>query len=693
MAEPPGETPFVERFLRRLFLHPTDATTTLIWAGVSGLVAGLAAILYHEAFALLTRAAFWLTGTAAPPDAGAELLASPEAGLAWFERLLLPAAGAALAGILLTRFRRQARRGPAEILEAVAITDGRIPTRPSILKAAASLLTISAGGSIGREGPMIQLGAMATSQLGQRLGFAPARLRILAGCGAAAGFAVAFHATIGGALFVMEVIFGNFAAELFGPLVLASVLATLLARGLYGSEPIFAVPEFTSHPSEVPLYIFVGVFAGVVSPLFMKWLWGFEGWYKRKVPALWLRLPLAGLAVGAAGIWWPQVWGNGAETIRTITRGGIPWEVLLVLLFLKPFVTACMVGSGAPGGVFTPTLLLGACSGGLLGEVFSRFWPWPHGNPTDYALIGMGAVLAGTTHAPLTAIFILFEMVLDYDMVLPLMLSCSLASILSRRFHPDSIYSEPLSRQGIRTSKIPEASLFSTTLVSEVMRPVGPHDAVLPTAGFAEIADAFMNTTHKHLYVADAKNRFRGAIRLHDFKTVYHAEHDLKFLIAEDLLQTDFPTAAPGDRLSHILDRFLAEDCERIPVVDGGREKRLVGTISRRDILDLYNREALGRRTLMSRAVLGGDRADDTLLSLYRVETIPVPPAWTGRTLADLRLPERFGVTVLAVETSGGAAKIQRLPNPQEPLAPEALLVVLGTLDQIRRAQDGRAAE
>lgn len=688
MGEPPArvpgpdaKTPLWKRIPLRIFFDPADPTTTLIWAGICGLAAGLAGVFYHGIFHGLTALATRLAGG----DPGVSF-ASPAAGIPWPARLILPTVGAALAAALLVRFRKQAVRGPADILEAVAITDGKLPFRPSLLKVGASLLTLTTGGSIGREGPVVQLGATVASKIGQFWGFTPARLRILAGCGVAAGVAVAFHTTIGAALFAMEVVFGNFAPELFGPLVLAAVIATLVSRFAFGSDPLYAVPSFEFFPTELPLYLFLGAFAGAISPLFMKTLWRTDKAFKRAVPSLWIRLPLAGLLVGAIGIWFPQVWGNGAETLKSITQQEIQWKFLIALLVLKPLATAIMVGGGAPGGVFTPTLLVGACAGGILGSVFARFWPWAHATPVEYTLVGMGAALAGTTHAPLMAIFILFEMTLDYDAVLPLMVSCSVASILSKRIHPDSIYTEPFYRQGILTTKIPEAHLLSATFVRDVMRPAAPRDSVLPTAPFADVADSFMNSTAKHLYVADAEKRFLGAIRLHDVKSIYHEEKKMRFLIAQDLAQDGFATASPDERISQVLDRFLADDCERLPVVEGAH-RRLVGTVSKNDILDLYNREILQRRHFVSSSLVPEDRRSDPLLSEYRVETLSVHPAWVGRSLAELNLPARFGVMVLAIEEAAGPSRIQKLPDPYDPLGADARLVVLGTPEQIGRAR------
>lgn len=676
-----GGTPLWKRIVQRLFFDPADPTTTLIWAGICGLAAGIAGVLYNVLYTGLTALATRLAGG----DHGVSF-SSPGAGLSWQARLILPTAGAALAAALLVRFRKQLLRGPADVLEAVAITDGRINFRPSLLKVSASILAISTGGSIGREGPVAQLGAMIASKIGQFWNFHPARLRILVGCGVAAGFAVAFHTTIGAALFAMEVVFGNFAPELFGPLVLASVIATMVSRFAFGSDPLYAIPAFDFFPPELPLYLFLGVFAGAVAPLFMKTLWRIDKTFKKTIRPLWLRLPLAGLLVGAIGIWFPQVWGNGGETIRAVTHGALGWKLLLAILVLKPVATAIMVGGGAPGGVFTPTLLIGACCGGILGSVFTRIWPWACATPAEYALVGMGAALAGTTHAPLMAIFVLFEMTLDYDAVLPLMISCSVASIVAKRVHPDSIYTEPFIRQGILASKIPEAHLLSATFVRDVMRPATGRDAILPTAPFAEVVDSFMTSTAKHLYVADSDRRFLGAIRLHDVKSIHHEEKEMRFLIAQDLVQPDFAVASPDDRLSQILERFLAQDCERLPVVEGiGR--KLVGTVSKNDILDLYNREILQRRHFVASSMVPEERKSDTLLSEYRVETITPPPAWTGKTLAELNLPGRFGVMVLATEEAAGPARLQRLPNPYDPLGPDVRLVILGTPAQITRTR------
>jgi len=460
--------------------------------------------------------------------------------------------------------------------------DGVISTRLSLVKCASALFSIASGASIGREGPLVQLSAMIASLVGRVRKMPTVRLRLLVACGAAAGIASAYNAPIGGALFVSEIILRSMAMESFGPLVFASVIATLTVRQLLGASPLYeiAIPAVQLNSNwEILLYLLLGTLAGGIAPMFLWLLRSSEKLFEQLPGPGPMRLAAGGLAVGVLAVFLPQVCGNGYSVINQILQGHFVWYMILMILIFKGVATAATFGSGAVGGVFTPTLFVGACLGYLFAVAAAPLWPGVPLVPAAFTLVGMGALLAATTHAPIMAILLLFEMTLDYQIILPLMLACVVAHYVSRKFDSKSIYAESLQRKG---EGLFEAQL-SSLRVSDLMKlnPV----SVLESARFLEIAQTFIVNQFVNLYVVDAKQSFKGVICLHDIKNYLNNQELANLVIARELLHTDFPTITPETSLAHALPAFVHLDADRIPVVANSVERQLIGSISKSDLL------------------------------------------------------------------------------------------------------------
>ncbi|MBI5364189.1 MAG: ClcB-like voltage-gated chloride channel protein [Planctomycetes bacterium] len=548
--------------------RPGEATVMLAWAALVGVLGGISG----PAFRRAAQGVQWLF-----TQSGASLQIAAE-GLPWWQRLLVPALGGLVAGLVLQYGIRLARGKKArDYMEAVTVGDGVIRARPALVRITSSLFSVASGGSIGREGAMSQLAALLASQVG-KLGRLPrARLRLLVACGGAAGIASAYNAPIGGALFVAEVVLGSIAMESMGPLVVSAVLSTIVTRATLGDLPLFQVRDFEFVSAfEIATYLGLGLVAGVLAPIFL-WLLEqstrfFQAW---SVP-LWMRLAAGGLIVGVLSIQHPYVWGNGYDALRLILETSWVWSALFVLLAFKLVATLATVGSGAVGGVFTPTLLVGAAVGALYGGPVHALLPSVTGGAHSYAVVGMGAFLAATTHAPLTAMVILFDMTLSHDVVLPLMLACVAAYGASKALRKESIYARVL-HQG----EEPEPRL-STMLVRDLVKPDPPR--VREKDRFDLIAATFARHQHHNLYVVDDAGRFRGVIPLHDIKAHLHDERLASVVIAEDLLKEEFPMIGPDSTLEEALQKFSKHPGERLPVVEpeGGW---LVGSITKTDLL------------------------------------------------------------------------------------------------------------
>ncbi len=565
-------------------IHPSEMQVTLVWAGIIGFTGGVASVLFRK---LALRAHSLLTGQTTPS------LVESFQNLAWWQRLIIPTIGGALAGFTLYMGTRiSSRKSSTDYMEAIALGDGTVPARLSLVKCLSALFTISSGGSIGREGPIVQLSAMLASLIGRVRKIPSRQLRLLVACGASAGIASAYNAPIGGAMFVSEIVLCSMSMETFGPLVFSSVVATLTVRNFLGQSPLYEmakgvgkiddvagklVEQLLSSNWEIIPYIFLGVVAGLAAPWFLRLLRASETWFSKLALPAYLRLALGGLIVGALATRFPETCGNGYSVVNGILQEQYIWYSLLFILVFKLAGTAASFGSGAVGGVFTPTLFVGACLGSLFCAAVQPLWHGAPLAPSAFALVGMGAFLAGTTHAPIMAIIILFEVTLNYEIIPPLMLACVVSHYVSLGFKEKSIYAESLKRKGAADFNRQLASLTVADLMKKDPGTV-PEDA-----RFAEIANYFVTHRFTYLYVVDGAQRFKGAISLHDIKN-YLNDLDLAgIVIARDIMRDGFPTVAPYDSLAEALGKFSRHDGERLPVTDTNAQ--LFGTVSKTDVL------------------------------------------------------------------------------------------------------------
>jgi len=552
--------------------HPTELQITLLWAGLVGFCGGISSILFRKTTNVVH---LLLTGS----DRN---LVDSFTDMPHWQRFVTPVLGGLLAGATILYGGRLSRRSKStDYMEAIVLGEGNVPFRSSLVKSISALFTIATGGSIGREGPLVQLAAVLASLPGRFRHWPAPRRRLIVACGAAAGIASAYNAPIAGALFVAEIVLGSVAMESFGPLVFASVVATMTVRQspIVGDSPLYNVPSFRLNASwEILPYALLGVAAGVAAPWFLRFLRMCETLFERSRLPLIPRLALGGAIVGALAVLHPQVAGNGYSSINSILHSEWTWEILLGVFVCKILATGATFGSGAVGGVFTPTLFVGSGLGYLVGCGFHALWPHSALTPSAFALVGMGAFLAATTHAPLMAMLMVFEITLDYAIILPLMMGCVVAYYLSIGIEPASIYSEALKRKGARLFD----QQLSSIRVQDLMKTDPP---VVPlTARFNEIAQNFITHHFNYLYVVDADRRFLGVVSLHDIKPYLNEPDMADVIIAEDILREDFPTIGPNVPLAQALDAFAHHDGERLPVLDQQNHK-LLGRVSKSDLI------------------------------------------------------------------------------------------------------------
>jgi CIC family chloride channel protein len=655
----------------------------LLWAVLIGTVAGAAAVAFRYAAVHLPQI-IWRA------DDG--LVRAVAVSPTWI-RLVIPTAGALLAGLVLMFGSRWS--GPThgwDILEAVVLRDGVLNLRPALIKSCSSLITVASAGAIGREGPMVLLAGTVSSHIGRFFRVPTRNLRVLVGCGVAAGIACAYNTPIGAALFTMEIIMGNFAIEVFAPLVFASVVATLISQAVFGSLPVFRVPEFSMVSGwEMLPFALLGILGGLTAALFLHALRFSSAVFRRSGMPRPIAMSLVGFGLGFLILWFPELAGNGREAIRDLFLGDWSPIYVLILMGLRLIMTPATVGSGAVGGVFTPTLFLGAALGDALGMLIHLLSPTLTAAPKAYALVGMGSLLAGTTHAPLTAVLMLFEMTLDYRLVLPILLASAASSLVARSVARESVYTEALRRKrGGAYAEGGEAAIMRKLAVRDVMRAEQttiPLDLPLP-----QILDRFIATRRNHLYVVDAAGHFKGVVDLHEVHRAFRESENPAGILAGELADAHFSTAFPMEKLDQVVERFWQQECERLPVLEDDESRKLLGTVSQRDILSVCSMEALHQQSLLARFETAGEKHPSTTIELpadHEVDDVPVPASVVGLTLAEARFRERYGVSVLLIRRSNNMGQETRL-IPEANTRFESLdrLVVFGSrenLDVLRK--------
>lgn len=364
--------------------------------------------------------------------------------LPYWERLLLPVVGGAVAGAILQWARRNLPAlGANDYMEAISLGRGFIGLRQTMARSLSAFFSITSGASIGREGPMVQIAAMLASVCGRWMVWPPERLRLLVACGATAGLTAVYNAPIAGALFVSEIIYGSVSSATLVPLVVASVAANMVTRQLLHYDAVYHMPAFDfASPWEVFTYLGLGVLAGLVAPWYLKMLNGSKRLFSHWIGPLWLRLAAGGLVVGVISVGWPQVWGNGYSVVNSLLHEPWAWQTVAVVFVMKLLATSASSGSGAVGGTFTPTLFMGAAMGHLYGSTLHSILP--QASISSYAVVGMGALLSAATHAPLMSILMIFEMTLSYQAMLPLMVACVMGYAVAHALGGKSMYAHSL---------------------------------------------------------------------------------------------------------------------------------------------------------------------------------------------------------------------------------------------------------
>jgi CIC family chloride channel protein len=508
----------------------------------------------------------------------------------WYLRILIPAFGGLLVGPLVYFLAREAKgHGVPEVMEAVALRSGIIRKRIVVVKSVVSAICIGTGGSVGREGPIVQIGSAIGSSLGQVLGVSEDRIRTLVGCGAAAGIAATFNAPLAGSMFALEIILGDFGLATFSPIVISSVMATAVSRHFLGNSPAFLVPAYQLVSAwELPLYVILGFFCALVSVTFTTVLYRGEDLFDDlKIPA-YLKAFLGGLILGFLGLRFPHILGVGYETIDMALMQKLAWWFLLLLVVFKILATSITIGSGGSGGIFAPSLFMGAAAGGFFGGVVHYIFPQVTASPGAYSIVGMGAVVSGTTHGPLTAILILFEMTGDYKIILPLMIACITCSLASGQLLTESIYTLKLARRGVNIRAGKEVNVLKSIPVSDVMNP--EVETIPENISLGDLAKKVSRSKYKSFPVVDIEGRLMGIVTHSDYRDVVFDENLKDLVVVKEVATPKVVTVSTDENLYDAMEKITSKDFSLLPVVSIREPHQLLGVLTRRDIISAYNR-------------------------------------------------------------------------------------------------------
>ncbi|WP_201774496.1 chloride channel protein [Demequina aurantiaca] len=548
---------------------------------VVGVGAGFGAIAFRW---LIEKATLIFTGT---EDYSATTGHPPNHWVPWlgaFFVVLAPAVGGLIYGPLVHKFAREARgHGVPEVMYAIHKRGGRIPAKVAVVKGLASAITIGSGGSVGREGPIVQIGSAMGSSLAHLARLPESRVRMLVACGAAGGIAATFNAPIAGVFFALELLLGSFAVSSFGAVVLSSVVASVIGRAFLGDDPFLVLPEFSvnSH-AEYLLYIVLGLLAAGVALLFVKVLYGIEDLSDKiwKGPE-WLRPGVGGLLLGLVLLVLPQMYGVGYPVLENAVDGKYVIGFLLILLVAKIFATSLTIGIGGSGGVFAPSLFLGAMLGAAFGQTMNYVFPSLNINPGAYALVAMAAVFSGAARAPITAVIILFELTGEYSIILPLMLAVVVATGASAALSKDTIYTKKLLRRGIDINARKQTSALATTTVRTAMDP--PPRSLNTEMSLNEASKVLLSTRRRCLPVVSAEGEFVGVVRAGAAVSALAEDDDAPAVTVAQLIEWR-NYLSPDATLDVCLDAMLEEDADDgLPVLDGDGD--LVGWLQQDAVL------------------------------------------------------------------------------------------------------------
>jgi chloride channel protein, CIC family len=618
-----------------------EYTVYTIYSIIIGIAAGLAAVLFHHSIDFFNKVFFEQTAE------GLFFLGAAAV-------IILPALGMFIQAVMIRTAPDIAKRkGVAEVIKTVAVKGGYIPLRTTFFHFLAPVISIGSGGSVGPEGPAAQLGGGVASKIGTFLGLSDDRVRIFTAAGAGAAIAAIFNTPLGGVFFALEVVLLNdFRAPAFSSLILASVSASAVSRILLGNESVFIFESVqVINYSNLYLFLILGALSGIISLLFIKYSlrsrYFFKKIYDAGVPQ-WIVMVTVGLVVGISGYFYKEIFGIGYTAINEILTGNLSWQIVLIILCLKFILVPLILYSGGFGGVFAPSLFMGASFGYLFAYVLNYTWGL-NIDPVIMILVGMGAMLGGINTIPISAILIVFEMTQDYSYILPLMLAVIISNMIVQVFIKGSVHMKNLEAEGFKLFESKDVNLLKSILVSDV--DLEPIDLINDDTTLPEMMTKIIGSPNSSFYTIDSMGNISGIITETELRPILMEYEMIKdIVIARDIANPNIQIIKLTDNLDYVLNMFSKLNPDQFPVVHPDDPKNLLGAITRQKVLSIYNRETLKLNLTEGLAkelqYIGKNQAVQ-IVPGYSIIEETVPFTFSGKTLSELKLRNSYGIEVL----------------------------------------------
>jgi len=621
-----------------------EYTLFSVYAIITGILVGLAAVFFHEAIELCTYI-FFESGISHIAFLGA-------AGV-----IVLPAIGMFIQSMMI-RFSPETaqKKGVSEVIKAVAMRGGYIRLRTTIFHFFAPVINIGSGGTLGPEGPAAQLGGGIASKFAHILGFSDARRRIFTAAGAGAAIAAVFNTPLGGTFFALEIVLLNdFQSVTFSALILAAVSASAISRFFLGNTPTFEF-EISAHNLYEQLHYFalLGLAAGILSLLFIRYSNIIDKYFKvsyvRKFPKSFIMVSI-GLMVGLAGFFYKEIFGVGYDVINQILANQLHWKIVVIILILKFILVPLVLYSGGFGGLFAPSLFLGAGFGYLFAFTLNSIWGL-NLDTTTYVLVGMGASLGGINSIPISAIMIIFEMTREYTFILPLMLAVIISTMMVQLILGGSVHIKHLEEEGFSISSGRETNILRSILVEKIMR----RDVVLipENTPLPQLISQLIQSPHSTFYTVSPKNTLSGAVSESELQPIITEYENLQhMLVASDIAQTNLISVHENEDLDHVLKLFGNANADELPVISSKDNKKVLGTIWRQDVIAAYNRETIKQNLAdgIARELKSVDKNYRSQVAEgFSIIERKAPDGFIGKSIAQLGIRNKFGVEILMIK-------------------------------------------
>lgn len=660
-----------------------DYTVFSFYAILIGAAAGLTSVFFHLSIDFFNQLFFEKTAS------GLYFLGAAVV-------IIIPAIGMLIQSLMISAAPDiSKRRGVIDVIKSVALKGGLIPFRSTIFHFFAPVICIGSGGTVGPEGPAAQLGAGIASKLGSLLRLSDQRRRTFTAAGAGAAIAAIFNTPLAGVFFALEIVLLNdFQTATFSALILASVTASAISRIFLGNTSIFTFS--TPHIGEYQyfyLFIIFGIVCGFLAVSFIKYDFMLSNLFKKKLDKKfpkWLLMIIVGLLVGVSGYYYKDIFGIGYRGINHILTNIYPWQIVLVLLILKFLLVPLVLNSGGFGGTFAPSLFMGAAVGYLFSLAVETFTGIKV-DTTTYILVGMGATLGGIFSVPITAILMIFEMTREYSLMLPLMLSVIISSTLVQIINKGSFLQKELERQGFRITSGRESSILKSLFVENIMHndPIIVHQDV----PLFKVVPMLIDIPHRVIYTVDNNDKILGFISDSQIRPLMTEYEELKnTVLARDIADTRIITIKRSDDLDLALKISTKADLEEIPVVDEFDNSKIIGYITRQDILDAYNRESIKHdladgltKELQTLNKLNISKISDGYAIVERAPS----PEFIGKTLSEIKLRNKYGLEVLMIKKSEDLFNEKEskpkivMPRHDYKIESDDILVLFGTEEQL----------